>query len=73
MRDWVADFVAIDQASNQTVFGMTQQFLPIFAQVLTAEEELNDETRVELVELIKFLYSKEPALIQNFPVLLQFV
>jgi hypothetical protein len=52
---------------------MTQQFLPIFAQVLTAEDQLNDETRAELVELIKFLHSKEPALIQNFPALAQFV
>jgi len=52
---------------------MTQQFIPIFDKVLAPEPEdqLNDETRGELIELIKFLGSKEPGLIQNYPGLVQ--
>lgn len=52
---------------------MTQQFVPIFDKVLAPEpkNQLNDSTRAELVELIKFLGSKEPGLIQNYPQLVQ--
>jgi len=51
---------------------MTQQFVPIFAQVLgPPEEQLDAGTRTEMIELVKFLASKEPGLIQSFPNLVQ--
>ncbi len=50
---------------------MTQQLIPVFAYVLSPpEEQLDPETRSQLVELIQFIGGKEPAALQGHPNLL---
>lgn len=54
---------------------MTHQFLPVFATVLGNEPEgqVNEETREELVQLVKFLASKEPAVVAAYETLAKLV
>jgi len=59
--------IFLDKNSNQTIFGMTQQFLPIIAAVLSPpEEQLTLETRRELIELVKFLFKTEPSILRGY-------
>jgi importin-4 len=47
----------IDQANEPTVQQMTPTLMPIFEKVLgPPEEQLEDETRSQLVELVKYLH-----------------
>ncbi|RPA96616.1 ARM repeat-containing protein [Choiromyces venosus 120613-1] len=59
--------VQLYKNSNQTAFGMTQQFVPIIASVLSPpEEQLTTETREELIELVQFLFKTEPGVLQGY-------
>ncbi|KAL7271101.1 hypothetical protein RUND412_006167 [Rhizina undulata] len=59
--------VQLYKNSNQVAFGLTQQFVPIFASVLSPpEEQLNPETRAQMTELIQFLYGNQPSVLQGY-------
>lgn len=56
---------------NQTVIGLTQQLLPVFATVLgDPAEQLEDETRQKVIATVKFIASKNAALINGNEVLM---
>jgi len=55
---------------NQTVIGLTQQLLPVFATVLgDPAEQLEDETRQKVIATVKFIASKNAALVNRNEVL----
>ena len=63
-----ADFV--DKSSDSTIINATPQVVPILAQVMGPPEgQLSESTRAELVELVTFLHTKQPALIQEHAIL----
>ncbi|RPB24422.1 ARM repeat-containing protein [Terfezia boudieri ATCC MYA-4762] len=65
-------FVQLYKASNQVVFNLTPQLALVFAQVLSPpKEQLNPETRRQLVELIKFIHSKDTSVLASYPNLVQ--
>ncbi|KAF2716668.1 ARM repeat-containing protein [Polychaeton citri CBS 116435] len=46
------------QAQNNVIQGLTQQLMPVFEQVLgEPEDQLSDETKVKVVELVKYVKS----------------
>ncbi|KAH8601139.1 armadillo-type protein [Bisporella sp. PMI_857] len=54
------------QNGNQTVIGLTQQLVPVFASVLGEPvEQLDVDTRAKLVETVKFIASKNASLISG--------
>ncbi|KAG9248048.1 armadillo-type protein [Calycina marina] len=54
------------QHENQSVISLTQQLLPIFASVLSEPlEQLDAETRVKVINTVKFIASKNPSLISG--------
>lgn len=56
-----------DQGGNQTVGGLTTQFVPIIASVLSPPgEQLSPETRQNLTELVRFLYEQDENLIRGY-------
>lgn len=56
----------LDQHQNETVIGLTQQLIPVFASVLSDPvEQLDAETRAKVVETIKFIASKNSSLISG--------
>lgn len=59
---FVASFTAdqcLDQANEPTIQQLTPSLMPVFEKVLSPpEEQLEDETRSQLVELVKYLHSK---------------
>lgn len=62
--------VGLYQAENSTVQALTQQLVPVFAAVLgEPKEQLDDETRGKLVETVKYIAKRQPALIQGHAVL----
>ena len=61
--------VKLYQAGNQVVFEMTQGLLPVFSHVLADGEQLDKDTRAELVELVRWLHSKQPGVVAAWPVL----
>jgi len=45
-----------DRNHDSTIQGLTQQLVPVFQKVLgPPEEQLDDETREQVVELVKYL------------------
>ncbi|KAI9834068.1 MAG: hypothetical protein M1819_003353 [Sarea resinae] len=59
-------FAATDQQNDATIQSLTQQLLGVFAQVLSPpEEQLSDEVRAQLIELVKYVHSKQPALVEG--------
>ena len=49
---------------------MTPRLMPIFSSVLTApaeEEMLTPEVRQGLVEVVQYIGSKEPGMVQQYP------
>ncbi|MCJ1377490.1 hypothetical protein MMC17_000585 [Xylographa soralifera] len=61
-------------SGNNTVLGLTPQLLPIIAHVMgPPETQLTTTTREQLVQLVKFVHQNRPALIQQYPVLLQVI
>ena len=62
--------VGLYKMSNQTMIGLTPQVVPILAKVLgEPEEQLDEETREEVVGLVKFIHSKQAGLIAGHEVL----
>lgn len=48
--------IFIDKWEDETIRGLTPQLLPVFQTVLTGDEDqLEDERRAELIELVKWL------------------
>ena len=46
---------------------LTPRLVPILAHVMSPpEEQLQDETRHQLVQLVKFIYEKQASLIQPY-------
>lgn len=53
---------------------LTPRLVPILEQVLgPPEEQLTDEVREQLIELVKYLHKQQPALIQDHEVLMSAV
>ncbi|KAI9894381.1 MAG: Aminopeptidase 2 mitochondrial [Vezdaea aestivalis] len=64
--------VKLYQMSNETVIGLSEQIVPAVAKVLSPpDKQLSTETRSSVVQLVKFLHQKQPALLANDPVLIQ--
>ena len=62
--------LSLDSASNPTILRLTPQFLPVLAHVLSPpKEQLKDKTRVQLVQLVKFVASKQPEMVREYDVL----
>jgi hypothetical protein len=54
------------QNQNSAILGLTQQLVPVFAAVLgEPTEQLEDPVRAKVIEVVKFIAGKEPALIQG--------
>ena len=59
-------------AQNQAVQAQTQALVPVLAKVLgPPEDQLKEEMRAELVELVKYIASKNEGLVKREPVLAQ--
>lgn len=55
-----------DQSNDATIQGLTQRLVPVLAHVLSPpEEQLTDDVREQLVELVRYLHKQQPALIQG--------
>ncbi|MCJ1282366.1 hypothetical protein MMC26_001689 [Xylographa opegraphella] len=66
--------IKLYSSGNDTMLGLTPQLLPIVAHVMgPPEAQLTTTTREQLVQLVKFVYQNQPALIQQYPVLRQVV
>jgi hypothetical protein len=60
-----------DHAQNPVVQSLTPQIMPVLAEVMgPPTEQLDEETRDSLEELVKYIYSKQPAAVQAYPVLM---
>lgn len=62
-----------DQHGNDTVRELTPKLVAIFAQVLADEEQLEAETRAKVIETVKYLAKQNPAMVQNYEVLVKAV
>lgn len=50
---------------------LTQRLVPVLAQVLSPpEEQLTEEVREQLIELVKYLHKQQPELIQGHEALM---
>ena len=55
---------SLDGSGHQTVRQLTPQLVPVFEKVLSpTEEELDQETRGKLVELVRYIHKQEPGLV----------
>ncbi|KAL8690882.1 MAG: hypothetical protein Q9218_003775 [Villophora microphyllina] len=60
--------VHLYSAGEPTILGLTPQLLPILEKVLgPPEEQLDEETKVKVVEMVKFVHSKQPQIVQKYP------
>jgi importin-4 len=64
--------IKLYQANNQVIFQLTTKLLPAFNTVLGTpkpgeEEQITQEIRSQLVELVKFIHGKDSNLVGNFP------
>ena len=63
-----------DSSGDSTILELTPRLLPIIAHVMgPPDTQLTDTTREQLTQLVKYVYSNQPALVQQYPVLLQIV
>jgi hypothetical protein len=52
----LTDGTRVDQANNATIISLTPRLMPVFQKVLgPPEEQLEEETRSQVVELVKYL------------------
>jgi hypothetical protein len=59
------NIVQLYQSGNSTIQSLTPQLMPVLNEVMgEPEEQLDDETRASLTELVKFVHSKQPNMIQ---------
>lgn len=57
-----------DSAGEPTILGLTPQLLPILEKVLAPPEaQLNDSTREQIVEMVKFIHTKQPQMVGKYP------
>jgi hypothetical protein len=63
----------LDQHGNETVRELTPKLIPVFAQVLADDKQLDDETRAKVVETVKYLAKQNPSLVQGSDVLVKVV
>ena len=64
--------VGLYQQQNQTVFAVTGRVLPVLEKVLDEpEEQLDDKTRGNVIELLRFLRSKDEGIFGGYPLLAQ--
>ncbi|KAG8532910.1 uncharacterized protein KY384_002788 [Bacidia gigantensis] len=69
MNVWAANTVhSADSKGERTIVGLTPQLLPILAEVLAPEPEnqLKDETREKIVQLVKFVAGKHPGEVRKY-------
>jgi len=66
--------VELYKTANATIQRLSPQIMSLVAKVLgPPEEQLTDETREQLRQLVKYIYSKQPALIQAHGELVEIV
>ncbi|KAL8832945.1 MAG: hypothetical protein Q9170_004648, partial [Blastenia crenularia] len=59
--------VQLYSAGEPTILGLTPQLLPILEKVLgPPEEQLNEKTREQVVEMVKFIHSKQPQMVGKY-------
>ena len=64
----------LDQHENPIILGLAPKLLPVFESVLgEPAEQLDIETRHKLTETVKFIHSKNPALISGSETLMRCV
>jgi hypothetical protein len=62
--------VGLYQHGNETVLALTQKLVPVFAAVLSPpEEQLDDETREKVKEVVRYIAKQQPALVEGNEVL----
>ncbi|KAL8768832.1 MAG: hypothetical protein Q9209_005013 [Squamulea sp. 1 TL-2023] len=60
--------VRLYSEGEPTTLGLTPKILPILEQVLgPPKEQLDDETREQVVQLVKFLYGKQAQMVKKYP------
>ncbi|KAI4109865.1 MAG: hypothetical protein LQ339_001649 [Xanthoria mediterranea] len=60
--------VRLYSEGEPTILGLTPKILPILEHVLgPPEEQLDDETREQVVQLVKFLHGKQAQLVKKYP------
>lgn len=58
----------LDSAGEPTILGLTPQLLPILEQVLgEPEEQLNEKTREQVLEMVRFIHGKQPVMVRKYP------
>ncbi|MCJ1403220.1 hypothetical protein MMC11_006443 [Xylographa trunciseda] len=66
--------VKLYSSGNNTILGLTPRVLPIVAHVMgPPDTQLTATTREQLIQLVKFVYQNQPALVQQYPILLQVI
>ncbi|KAL8925309.1 MAG: hypothetical protein Q9208_003599 [Pyrenodesmia sp. 3 TL-2023] len=59
--------VRLYSAGEPTILGLTPQLLPVLEKVLgEPENQLNDETREQVVQMVKFIHGKEPQMVGKY-------
>ncbi|KAL8982681.1 MAG: hypothetical protein Q9205_002886 [Flavoplaca limonia] len=60
--------VRLYSEGEPTILGLTPKLLPVLEHVLgPPEEQLDDETREQVVQLVKFLHGKQAQLVKKYP------
>ncbi|KAL8677173.1 MAG: hypothetical protein Q9186_006376 [Xanthomendoza sp. 1 TL-2023] len=66
--------VRLYSTGEPTILGLTPKLLPILEQVLgSPEEQLDEETREQVVQLVKFVHSKQAQLVRKYSGLMSVV
>ena len=62
-----------DSQNNQTIIPLTPQLLPIIAEVMAVpsgpDQQINDETRGKLTELVRYVATKSSGEVRKYEVL----
>ena len=59
--------VQLYSAGEETVLGLTPQLLPVLNEVLSPpEEQLKDNTRAQLVEMVRYIHGKYPGEVEKW-------
>ncbi|KAL9009900.1 MAG: hypothetical protein Q9173_005108 [Seirophora scorigena] len=60
--------VRLYSAGEPTILGLTPRLLPILEQVLgEPEEQLNEKTKEQVVEMVRFIHGKQPQMVGKYP------
>lgn len=60
--------IFVDSAGEPTILGLTPRLLPILEQVLgEPQEQLNEKTREQVVEMVRFIHGKQPQMVGEYP------